>query len=192
MRRLLLIAWLPFIVFLFPLPPQAAKSLVNEIGGEPEGALQPSHIKNAPQQKSAQPSAPETSVEAFERALWLRWFEDIALLFLGLSVGLAAWREWRYWQRWALAMSVCYLILVAVRYMHGNAAVPASWLYFETSNSVVKLVQVNARLVESAFANGSVFRGTRVFCREFLMPVFQGIVLWWTISLFLRKKRTSQ
>ena len=185
MRKLLLFAWLPLVVFLFPLPPQAAKQLQDEIYRSPtaEGSSVSGGAKGLRTEQALR-----EELDMFTSAMWLRWMQTLGLLVAGLFVGVMAWRGYRHWQWFALGMSVVYLAFVLFRYLFMDRAIPDSWLFFQTDNHFLRVVQANLRVVEVGISNGSFMRPASVIYDEILMPLFQIAVLAWVLWLFSRKQ----
>ncbi len=184
MLWLLLLAWLPLIVFLFPLPPHAAKQLQNEIHATATG--EQSGVAGATEESMKQQASRE-EIEMFTSAMWVRWMQTLGLLAVGLLVGVMAWRGYRHWQWFALGMSILYLASVVFRYLLMERAVPDSWLFFEAGNHFLRVVQANLRLVEVGVSNGSFMRPAWVIYNEILMPIFQVAVLAWLVWLYSRR-----
>jgi hypothetical protein len=186
MRKLLLFVWLPFALFLLPLPPQAGKQLMEEAGAGRApvvgGSEQKTDSKIEPtrQQKAAQ--------DGVVSALWTVWTQHLIALILGLCVGILAWRGHRYWRVSALVLSVLYLAVVAIGYVHSERPVPDGLLFFGTDNSFLRNLQFNIRLVESGISNGSFVRPARIAYANILMPIFQAVVLGWLLWFYLRSK----
>jgi hypothetical protein len=189
MRKLLFFAWLPLVVFLFPLPPQAAKQLQNEVHGT-RLAEQSSVTGTAKESMTQQGSQAELAM--FTSALWDRWMQNLGLLVIGLLVGVMAWRRYRHWEWLALGMSIFYLTLVVLRYVLMERPVPNSALFFETSNHFLRVIQVNLKLVEVGISNGSVMRPAWVVYREVVMPIFQLAVLVWLLWFSTWRKPQPQ
>ena len=184
MQKLLLLAWLPLAVFLFPLPPQSAQQLATQIHG-PQGTEQSSASSNKGDVKR---QLTREELDMMTSALWVRWIQTLGLLALGVLVGVLAWGGYRHWKAFAFGMSLLYLALVAYRYVAVERAVPDSWLFFDTTNHFMRLVQANLRIVEVGISNGSVMRPAWVIYNEMLMPIFQVVVLAWLLWLVLRRK----
>jgi len=189
MRKFLVLAWLPLIVFLFPLPPQAAKQLQNELHGA--RTSEQSSVTDATKESLKQ-QGPQVELDMFTSVLWDKWMQDLGLLAVGLFVGVMAWREYRHWQWFALGMSIAYLSLVVLRYVLMERPVPDSALFFETSNHFLRVMQANLRLVEVGISNGSLMRPAWVIYREIVMPIFQVAVLVWLLWLYQRSKPQQQ
>ena len=184
MRKLLFFAWLPLVIFLFPLPPQAARQLQGEINRAPTG--QQSSVSGSAKEDMKQQASPE-QLDMFTSAMWVRWMQTLGLLAVGLFVGFMAWRGYRHWQWWALSLSILYLAVVLSKYLFMERAVPDSWLFFETGNHFLRTVQANLRVVEVGISNGSFMRPASIIYSEILMPLFQIAVLAWLLWLFSRK-----
>ena len=163
MRKLLLLVWLPLFVFLFPLPPQVAKQMLQE--------------------------ASPAELDVVTSALWVVWMQNLGLMALGLIVGVIAWRGYRHWRLFALGMSISYLALVVVGYVSVDRAVPDSLLLFETESNVVRILQLNLRLVEVGISRGSVIRPAWIIYNEILMPIFQLTVLASMLWFYARRTR---
>ena len=177
MRKLLLLAWLPLVIFLFPLPPQVANQSLSEV----------------PQVGTTSPGATKSDVSpeqlrAVTSALWIRWMENLGLLALGLAVGLAAWRGYRHWRSLALVMSIFYLALVALSYLSTERPIPDSVLFFDTQNRFINTFQMNLRLVEIGISNGSFRRPACIVYNQIVMPIFQLVVLGWLLWLYYKDK----
>ncbi len=193
MRKLLLLAWLPFIVFLFPLPPQAGKQLMNEVMHADETRTDEQSLTTVvPTETKKQEASSGAGVDAVVAALWSRWFQNLGLLALGLFVGVIAWRGRRHWQLFALGMSIVYLTLVVLRYLYVDRTVPDALLFFETESNLIRTMQLNVKLVGVGVSNGSFIRPAWIIYNEILMPIFQLIVLAWILWSYSRKKLSAQ
>jgi len=193
MRKLLLLAWVPFVVFLFPLPPQAGKQLMNEVmsahetrAGEQPGAT------GAPTETTKRRTPSEADLDSVVAALWIKWFQNLGLLMLGLLVGVMAWRARRHWQLFPLGMSIFYLTLVISGYLRVEGTVPDGLLFFGTESNFIKIFQLNLRLVEVGISNGSLIRPAWIVYNEILMPIFQIAVLVWILWLYSRRTSPTQ
>ncbi len=193
MRKLLFFAWLPLVVFLFPLPPQAAKNLIDEVDGpRTAGQLNGATGKQPNVTGTAEQQASSGELDMIKAALWDRWVENLVLLTAGLAVGFVAWRGYKHWEWFALGMSLFYLTLVVFRYLAADRPVPDGALFFETSNHVLRGLQANLRLLETGITNGSFMRPAWLIYREILMPMFQVVVLAWLLRLYLKRKPRLQ
>ncbi len=184
MQKLLLFAWLPLVIFLFPLPPQAAKQLMNEIQTK---TGEKSDVTGVPKENKKQQAFSKTEFDVLVTALWDRWLQNLGWLALGLFVGVMAWRGRPYWQLFPLGMSIFYLAVVIYSYVRMERAVPDSLLFFGTENHFVRIVQFHLRLVEVGVSNGSLVRPAWVIYKEFLMPIFQVVVLGWLLWMYSRR-----
>jgi hypothetical protein len=176
MRKLLLVAWLPALVFLLPLPPEAARQLQDE-------------VRHRATENTAAIAASQIHLDVLTSGLWTVWMQDLALLVMGLAVGVVAWRRYRYWQWLAAGMSILYLTLVTLSYLFMERTIPDHWLFFETQNHFLRVVQANFRIAEVGLANGSVMRPARLMYGAVLMPIFQLTVLAW-LAARIRGART--
>jgi len=175
--------WLPFVLFLFPLPPQAGKQLMNEVASGEMATFK------GQDQSTGVPAGQQAGVEArIVSAFWTAWIESLSLVILGLCVGILAWRGHRYWKVSALGLSIVYLAVIAFGYISSERPVPDSLLFFGTDNSFLRSVQLNLRLVEAGISNGSLIRPARIVYANILMPVFQAIVLGWLLWFYVRKQ----
>ena len=166
MRKLLLLAWLPLLIFLYPLPPEAARQFQAEI-----------HQSWPDKAASSTPS--QSQLDMFTSALWEVWIQNLLWAVVGVAIGFMAWRGYRYWQWLALGMSIIYLAFVALQYVFMDSAIPDSWLFFETKNHFLRVAQANLRLVEVSMESGSLKRPAYLLYHVLLMPVFQVAVLAW-------------
>jgi hypothetical protein len=189
MRKTLLFAWLPLVVFLFPLPPQAGKQLMEEIHERTTRGK--SDATRRPEESAKQQAFSKRQLDVLVAALWVRWFQNLGLLAVGLFVGFMAWRGRRHWQLFALGISIYYLAVVIYGYLHMERPVPESWLFFGTENHFLRTMQVNFRLVEVGISNGSLIRPAWVLYNDILMPIFQAVVLGWLLWVYSRRKSTA-
>jgi len=187
-RKLLFFVWLPFVLFLLPLPPQAGQQLMEEIG------TGKAPVAGVQEQKANSKSEPTQRAEVQNQvvsALWTVWIQNLIALVLGLCVGILAWRGNHYWRVSALVLSVLYLVVIVIGYMHSERPVPDRVLFFGTDSSFLRNVQLSLRLVESGISNGSFLRPARIAYTGILMPIFQAIVLGWLLWFYLRRRQAS-
>jgi hypothetical protein len=186
MRKLLLLAWLPLVIVLFPLPPQTGKQLME--GSYERGTREKSHATRPPEESIKQQARSKRDLDVLVAGLWTIWFQNLGMLALGLFVGVMAWRGGRHWQLFALGMSIFYLALVVYAYLRIERPVPESWLFFGTENHFLRIMQANLRLIEVGISNGSLVRPARVIYIDILMPIFQVVVLVWMLCLLALRR----
>ena len=180
MKKLLLLMWLPLLIFLYPLPPQRAAAILGDTAAATGASL-----SAAASQVPGFPTITEADRKAYVSDLWSGWFWNVGLLLGGVLIWWLAQRNQRYWQVWATGWGVFFLSLVACRYIDFHRHIPPGMLYFASSSKFVDLLQVNWALVMAGIDFGEFGAAFHTLYREFILPICELAVLGW---LFLRNR----
>ncbi|MBM3359329.1 MAG: hypothetical protein FJY54_16585 [Betaproteobacteria bacterium] len=152
-----LVAWLPFVLALYPMPHQTAAQIEHE--------MRQTEKELGPLAKRVSPKPLEQQIDDVKRERWLLWFVNLSLLALGLIGSGMSFKGIGVWRGLMLTLSVLFLAFYLLDYASGPHA------------SVGEFVSWKLKMIQGFREEGRIGSYAFFGLKEFILPVVHLIIL---------------
>lgn len=145
----LIVAWLPTVSFLVPLPTTSIEALRSYSGQFPQVVTEPGQINPGTLNNEQQRIQTERQVDFDSTKIWVEWSMKLLFAVLGIGSAIAATLRWSFWGGFVTLMAVAYLGMYVMQFQYVQDAAPEAW----TTAAQISLESGRLSLVVSFFWN---------------------------------------
>jgi hypothetical protein len=164
-----LVAWLPFVLALYPMPHQTAAEI--------EHQMRQTEKDLGPLAKGVSPKPLEQQIDDVKTERWLLWSLNLSLLVLGVVASGISFKGVGVWRGLMLTLSALFLALYVVD------------LSFGPYSSVGEILSWKLKMIQGLKEEGRV--GSYMFfsLKEFVLPLVHLIILSFLLYYWSQAKR---